>query len=537
MSETDTSDMFGSSTESEHPKTFYLLTSPRQLLRILDIGLVVPELVATGAQESRFFTVEELGGLAGIDGYPKVPVIIELNSTEVGAPAKAVPAHDITAIHFFSEEDKTDFTIRVYENVPTGLFNLVASSSLFMQSDIKLEGVSLGKLKKVVLAQNYRHLDVEAGLLYGYIEEAMNAESVTSLLTDYAKADSTAVSLNTLSQALATTGDELSRQITEAYLSILCRRNLDEGWVGKVVLTELTDLFSKDHSELSEFLTWQEYCSEVLNGTREMAQLTDEKHIILRAILLHLLNPDAESIERICAREPAPGPRVQQAAMILASARTGFAPMVAAKKEANPGAYFLLSELMAAKINESLIDMTPLLVERVGDIVKILWRGQQVQSIQIQASQESEASGNVTPAFSDVAAAVTSLPNVLTAKVADDALSIVLDKKYSKLVGKLGALKIIPCAPPGTDLLLSTQLLDFTVKSHKARLNGPRALDAIRFQSEHRGSGFQFYYEEEVGFFAQIVLRQEQCLNRQALSPAIDLMIKSNEWMKSSGKK
>jgi hypothetical protein len=395
--------------------------------------------------------------------------------------------------------------------------------------------VSLGKVDKAVLSKNYRKLDVEAGMLYGYLEEETTADRVFSLFAEYAKSGSREARFNALSAALVTADDELSRLVAEAYLSILSRQNLDEGWVGKVVLTEMAELFSKDHSDLSEFLIWKDYCSEVLSGAREMAQLTDEKHIILRAILLHLLNPDADSIERIGARDPAPGPKVLQTAMVLAAARTGFAPMVAEKKESQPGAYFLFSALMAAKINEVSLDMTPLQAERVDETVKLVWRKQQVQIFAVQAVDDPDSVGTTASALADVAVLVGELANVLSTKIDGEVLTIVLDKKHAKIVGKLGAIKIASGVSPGIDLTVTSQLLDFNIKSHK--LSGPKALDAIRFQSEYRGCGFQFYCQEEVGFFAQVVLRPEQCLDKQALSAAIDLMIKSNEWIKSSNKK
>lgn len=535
MSDAATHDMFGTPVEPEPSHAGYLLTSPRHLLRILDVGLVVVELVAAEEREIRVFTVDELGGLSGIDGYPKNPVIIELSSVDGSAFGKAIPAEAIKSIHFPSEEGKADFTSRVYENVPVGLFELVTSPSLFSQTDSKLESVNLGKVDKAALSQNYRHLDVEAGLLYGYMEEEVSEDRVSSLLADYAEADSRTVRFNTLSTALVTSEDELSRQVAEAYLGILSGHDLDEGWVGKDVLAELTELFSSDHIDLSEFREWEKYCSEVLSGTRSMAQLTDEKHIILRAILLHLLNPDAESIERIGARDPAPGPKVLQAAMTLAAARTGFAPMVAAKKESHAGAYFLLSALMAAKINEVLLDMTPLQVEREDETAQLFWRQQQVQTFAVQVTHDVESAGTTAPVLTDVAVLVDELPNVLSAKIDGEVIAIVLDKKHTKMLGKPGAISITPGAPLGNDLTMISQLLDFKIKSHK--LSGPKALDAIRFQSEHYGSGFQFFYEEEVGFFAQVVLRPEQCLDNQALTTAIALIIKSNKWIKLSGKK
>lgn len=535
MSDAATHDMSGAPAEPEPSHACYLLTSPRHLLRILDVGLVVAELVAIEEREIRVFTGDELGGLSGIGGYPKVPIIIELFPDDCGAFGKAIPAEAIKSIHFPSEEDKTDFTSRIYENVPVGLFELAASPALFRQTDSKLDSVSIGKVDKAALSQNYRSLDVESGLLHGYMEEEVSEDRFFSLLADYAKADSRAARFNILSIALVATEDELSRQVAEAYLGILSTHDLDEGWVAKDVLAELTELFSSDHSDLLEFTGWQKYCSEVLSGARPMRQLADEKHIVLRAILLHLLNPDAESIERIGARDPAPGPKVLQAAMILASARTGFAPMVAAKKESHPGAYFLLSALMAAKINEVLLDMTPLQVERADETVQLLWRQQRVQAFAVPVIDDLESAGITAPVLTEVAALVSELSNISSANIEGEVIAIVLDKNRTRMLGKPGAIKLTRGASVGTDLTMISQLLDFKIKSHK--LVGPKALDALRFQSEHCGSGFQFFYEEEVGFFAQVVLRPEQCLNKQALSGAIDLMIKSNEWMKSSNKK
>ena len=119
----------------------FCLTGIKQLLRILDMGLIVPELVVCDQKAKiKILSLTDLKSMGGINGYPAKPVLFELNNS-LEVENKIISTSNIKTIHFESEDELDDYIARVFFNVPNGIYNFRVSPQLFECIDSNLEGI------------------------------------------------------------------------------------------------------------------------------------------------------------------------------------------------------------------------------------------------------------------------------------------------------------------------------------------------------------------------------------------------------------
>ena len=119
MSE-EINDLFAS--QNEPVSVNYILTSKRYLLRMLDIGLITPELTVCN-KDGQFAVVasDRLADFQKMKSYPVGPVLIQLRK-QAGFQNQVISATEIECIHFPTEDDRDDYLSRQFENVPNELF-------------------------------------------------------------------------------------------------------------------------------------------------------------------------------------------------------------------------------------------------------------------------------------------------------------------------------------------------------------------------------------------------------------------------------
>jgi hypothetical protein len=518
----------------------YILTGVRQLLRILDVGLVVPELVASYGFDIAVFDEQELGSLSGITGYPGVPVLLELNTaTELNQ--KVYSASTIETIHFSSVDELEDYLARGFQNVPNALFNFAVTPNLFEQGNSRECKARLAKIDRGVLEDHYRQYDVLAGLLWSRIsqvEQATDAHKLLVAMASHCEGNDISTALNYWVQAFVSTGKLTSEdnQLLSYYLQLLGQWGIEKGWSSVDVLEELAGCLPSSLSKGEIFQKWYRYSKAVIANEKELVTLTDEGDVILRAILLHLLNPDSKAIERMAQREPAPGSMVLDIASTLAAMRLGFAPLDAADKQKSPGAYYLVSYIMAAFINRSRPDLGPLaIVDDQTATTTLTWHGELVNhyAARIAAHGMKDEGISEKPIsyllMADIENIVLKLDEVDTCVVNDNQVELMLTKAVAKSLPKQAVFSISIQGEEG--VIFTSRLLDLSMKSHKAKLTGKRTLAALVYQTE-QGADFRFETREEEHFSAQITLPQN--IDRQSLQTGIQRLLDCHAWMKTT---
>lgn len=538
MTDNSTPDRFAASVIEKSPSLVYLLTSVRQLLRILDIGLVVPELVACLDDAIASFSSEQLPDLNTLKGYPAIPVLLELKPSTT-TPQSIYPASTIKTIHFASKDKLEDYQARGFENVPNALFNFEVTPALFDKGSQGRVAASLPKLDRSALRKNYRQYDVLAGLLWDAIAQAEDVDEVTSLLQSlisHSVTDDVAAALRSWVQHKADTGNLPFKDagLMVTYLHLLGERDIDEGWASAEVLEEFASQVSASEADTEPFQKWYRYSKAVINNDKELSTLTDDGDVLLRAILLHLLNPDVEAIDRMAMREPAPGIKVLAMARTLAATRLGFAPLNAAVKLDQPGAFWLVSDLIAAFINKNVFELNELKVDvQLGAGSLIRWHDQVVGTYKATIQTTDIEVGEVReeiPAYLsliDLQSIVEGLDDIKSTQIDGGLLTLVLTKTAAKPLPKQAVFSISIQGAQG--VIFTSRLLDLSMKSHKAKLTGKRTLAALVYQTK-QGVDFRFETEEEKHFSAQLTLPQE--INQQSLQTALQRMLDCHAWMK-----
>lgn len=534
MVDSSTDDMWSDSGST----TSYMLTSMRLLLRLLDLGVVLPELVLAQDGKIQFFDERCLHGVNLAGGASIPPILIELKADVMPSPS-ALPQLHIEHLHFATEDDKANCLERQFENVPLDLFSLRASPELFTATDETLPVPILPKLDKLLLKEKYRQLDTEAGLLAWLINEASDISAALCIIEVYSRSNDAANRCSALVDGImANTEDPMATAVLNAYVPLLAEYDYDAGWVAGEVLGKLHAAIPRELTEGDDFRRWYGYCSDVIGGKHNLGHLSDKKHVVLRGLLLHLLNPDAESIERMARRDPSPGRRVVHVAKALAAGREGFAAMPASLKQQSPGLYFLLGPLLANVINGESLALEGLAQSTEGDMVKLLWHGQKVGAYQLEQPQDQGAEDAVeavgqTLELDEVASTLRSVKQVASVAAEDDHLQIVLAKALSKAVPKLGAIRAYCASQPPLDLTVESQLLDFNIKSHKAKLSRDKLLAVLEMQTKERKSGLRFDLEEP-GFYARVTLDARAATEADHLANALELLIDANRLMKQT---
>lgn len=539
MSDESNLGLFHEQVEEQPPAPIYLLTGTRQLLRLLDIGLIVPELVA--CNERKIFTVgkEGLSKLDAVKGYPAVPVILELK-VDSADDWVVHPASAIQEIHFAKADDLEDYQARGFQNVPNGLFTFTISPKLFVPRDGPQTSACLSKIDRGELKENYRRYDVLAGLLWSYIAQSRDSSTVEVFLkstADLSQVDDISAAFDNWVQSCIDSGLLNTDEgiLLTSYLQLFSEQDIDEGWASAAMLEALAERLPESVKRLQTFQKWYRYCKNVIGNQKEIVTLTDEGDVSLRAILLHLLNPDSEAIERMALRDPAPGPRVLSIAASLAAARLGFAPLDASSKETFPGAYYLVSDLVAAFINKQIFELGSLqqATESAGSTI-LNWRGGLVNRFSASPTVATDTDSGIQeptpPSFelTDIEQLTNSLHDVESVAISDGELKVTLTKVAAKPLPKQAAFSIMLSDDAAH---FSSRLLNLSVKSQKAKLTGKRTLAALLYQTE-QGKNFQFNTVEDDCFSAQVELAGP--VDQQALQQALRSLLDCHAWMKTT---
>jgi len=535
-------DLFNVEQVNKVSSATYLLTGVRQLIRILDIGLIVPELVACMDDAVAALSGNQLSGLSTIKGYPPVPVLLELKPESVTSQG-IFPASSIKAVHFATKDELEEYQARGFENVPNDLFGFEVTPELFETSEDNEVNAVLAKIDRDVLRQNYRQYDVLAGLLWDCIVHAEQSGQVISLfyqISSHSRSDDITGALGSwikfLTDAGSLTVDDTD--LLAVYMTLLGERDVAEGWSSEEVLEEFARKLPPEIAKGDKFQGWYGYSKAVVNNEKELTALTDEGDVMLRAILLHLLNPNREEIERMAMREDSPGPKVLAMARTLAATRLGFAPLDAAGKLERPGAYYLVSDLLAAYINRNNFDLKGLQSESAETSGALLtWHGQTVNSY-IAPTPPAETADKVKEgvkeeaapylALTDLQEMVLSLEIVESAEIQEGALTLELTKVVTKPLPKQASFKLQ--ISDDHVAVLDSRLLDLGLKSHIAKLTGKRTMAALAYQTD-QGTDFRFQMKEGEYFSAQIQLTN--CPDVQELQSTLQRLLDCHAWMKS----
>ncbi|RTE67337.1 hypothetical protein EH243_03810 [Amphritea opalescens] len=536
MTDDSTQGMFNEEVVKKTLGSVYILTSVRQLIRMLDIGLVVPELVACIDDVIATFGTDQLPSLNTIKGYPRVPVLLELKHGTTKLQS-VYPASTIKTIHFASQDELEDYQARGFENVPNSLFSFEVTPALFEKGPHANVIASLPKINRSALRENYREYDVLAGLLWDSIVQATAASELVSLLRSLVTHSDVPAALNAWIQYRVDTGNLPNEDngLLSTYLHLLGGRDIDEGWASGEVLEELASQVIAPIADSENFKKWYQYSKAVINNQKKLSALTDDGDVLLRAILLHLLNPDVESVKRMTMRDPAPGSKVLAMARALAATRLGFAPLDAAGKEERPGAFWLVSDLIAGYINNNKLELNELHIDDesgVGSLV--LWHDQTVGIYVSQPQQPTNADSEKVQEIEETYLSLIELQQMAegldiieSTSIDEGLLALVLTKTAAKPLPKQATFVINMQSAQGG--ILTTRLLDLSMKSHKAKLTGKRTLAALVYQTD-QGADFRFETQEDEHFSAQLTLPQE--INQQSLQTALQRLFYCHAWMK-----
>ena len=554
-------DLFAS--QNEPLSVSYVLTSKRYLLRILDVGLITPELVACNtSKEIQVISAKHLPSLSAIEGFPASPVLIQLKQGSDIA-GLVISSNAIEAIIFPSNDDREDYLSKAFENVPNELFKLEVEPELFVESSGQVCDFIFPKLDKQELNAKYRKYDMFAGVLSYYLASALNIEGVKTSIFNICKTTKEEIFLedtmqDLITQALDTDVEEKIVAILANYLTILSDYPLDFGWVAKDVLQSLERLYGATDSE-EIFTKWLNVSYEIVNNDRALIPLTDEKQIVLRAILLHVLNPEQDAIDRMAKKNPAPGKLVVIIASYLATARLGFSAMLAEKKQSMPGVYFLISSLVAAEINNAAIPTEKIQIEKKSDSESILlWENMIVgkykanneinTAVNLEEKSKPEydvginenddqvvkanVEGNVEialdlPALSNL---TNEISFVSASVIEHESLFITLDKKLLKPIS-LPKYANFTLQIEGGNLVFETRLLDLTISSHTKKLTGSKMRSMLEYQTE-KGKDFCFNLVTDENLKATIHFtntKLDSARVEEILKQLIDVQI----WLKS----
>jgi len=543
----ETRDLF---TEYE-PKalTKFVLTGKRNLIRILDIGLIVPELVACNSDNNiQFFSEENLGEIGSIDSAPPAPVLLEIKDS-IKSSNYILGVESVAAIHFSDEEEKENYLARPFENVPNNLFKFKVTPSLF-DLEKKDSSATFNKLDKKLLAKNYREADAFSALLWQCIAQGTSAKQLIKLLTYIANQKreffSGISTVELIEQAVDIKIEAEVASILCSYFAIISSMELEYGWVANDVLKLLKSRFDQSGTKSDLFEKWFSITESILNNEKELITLTDERQIALRAVLLHLLNPDLESINRIALREPAPGEKIISVARILAAVREGFSAMDAKRKEATPGAYFLVSSLIANAMSDSEYDLSLLNIIKSGDDSATLeWNNALVgeyallsdpteensaENLNVDSSNESKGSESDGITIHDLAAILETIDFVDKVTESENSLIIELNKRKIKPV-TLPKHSEFSMQKEGDDWFVMTRLLDFSVASHIKKLTSAKTRSALIYQTD-QSRNFYFDFLAEDRFQASIKALDSE-INKVGLTNIIHRLIDAHIWMKS----
>lgn len=512
----------------------YLLTGRRQISRILDIGLIVPELVGCdNLGRVSFLDSDCLCSVNKVKPTTSAPILIELKK-EVTAIEDVFSADQILAIHFSSEEEKDDYLNRPFENVPNDLFTLLVSPNLFSAQEVECTEIYLPKVDRDALSKKYRKVDVFLGLVWECLVKKGTSHSLSFFGKKYTEFNPYSNNLGEVSTKLIdlSTGISTDRNldtIMSEYFSNIEIYPLESGWATKKILQNLKECHDERQSSSGLFEAWHDVAIEIVNNERALPPLSDEKQILLRAMLLHLISPDKSSASRLSNNAASIGEKVTLVFEFLCAARVGFSAMVAEEKLAFPGAFFYLSKLAASWVNNtSQASLEPTKIVE-GGLDVYSWNNQTINSYQSQ-SIESES----LPIDNNLTYLVGGLESLsIVSKVEtleDGSALLILNKKevtviFDILIKRHSTFKILLV---GDCVVLSTCILNFDFVSHKKKLTGPRMKSAFKYQGAQERD-FRFVIDDAT--FNAEVAAHKKAFNPDKAGEMLKVLLDAHVWM------
>ncbi|MFV1468253.1 hypothetical protein VBY75_11275 [Idiomarina sp. HB] len=335
--------------------SLFFVTTQRNLMSFLGAGMLVP---ASAQFRYKKDSREHFGGAipfwkGGIpsSGYYKDilsderSVIVECHTDDItkysGRFIKAeneqllvvnapVPLLTVTAFHMPSRSIIDDFVMRVPEDVvlDSSIFKVAKDISYFEKADIP----DIGKINTIEPQLNF--LDSIGGgvkaLLkfmsdeisdYTYIRDLLNL-CLTSYSNTHLKAKKPNLSRSTSKVS------ESDQAIIFSLLPILRDIKFEDGIDPVSLLDKLVFSLEAQASELGEdTLKWAQYVKRAIEGEQEVPALADERDIFKRSVLLFLLRPDIERLEKVKSSSISPGPAVLSIAAFLAGFSLGLTRM------------------------------------------------------------------------------------------------------------------------------------------------------------------------------------------------------------------
>lgn len=293
-------------------------------------------LILESGQASAKAIAAARGGLA----YGSVAVAeVELTAEQArGERLVALPLGQVKRLLFSSEDERSEFLARTsaYGDIPDDLLPVEVAPSAFGAADLidgaaDLNGAqgepSRGELREV------EDLDRRAGALMAAIVTAatVDAGALIGELSGFGEGLGRSSSLGDLAVYFAGKIDRSSdgaiyEELLRQIVSLVSSETPDSGFSAAAVLRTLAERLhdgAKVSPKINQFL---DFARDVVAMRRDVPPHAFEDSpgsTIPRAILLFLLNPQADQLRAIAVRTPRLGPRVYALAAFLIGARAG----------------------------------------------------------------------------------------------------------------------------------------------------------------------------------------------------------------------
>lgn len=293
-------------------------------------------LILESGQASAKAIAAARGGLA----YGSVAVAeVELTAEQArGEKLKALPLGQVKRLLFSSEDERSEFLARTsaYGDIPDDLLPVGVAPSAFGAADLigpetELEGregePSRGDLQEV------EDLDRRAGALTAAIVTAatVNTGGLIGELSGFGQALGRSSSLGDIAVQFAEKIDRSSdgaiyEELLRQLVSLVSSESPDSGFSAAVLLRTLAERLGAGTTVSSKVSQFLDVARDVVAMRRDVPQRAFEDSAgstIPRAILLFLLNPQADQLRAIAVRTPLLGSRVYALAAFLIGARAG----------------------------------------------------------------------------------------------------------------------------------------------------------------------------------------------------------------------
>lgn len=528
------------SVKSEKHESRFILSGVRQVTRILDIGLITPELVGCGIENKiAVLSFNELSSIHHVNNGPKIPILIKLKE-QVDISCSVLSVDKIVSIHFFSDDEMQDYIDRAFENVPNMLFDILVTPGLFSIKGESVVEINFPKLDKKYISSKYRRVDMALGLMWQGISKS-NSVINTRLLLESCHlfnpcADNSGqpyVNLVNKSSGINTEDDVNS--ILSEYFIVMQDYPIENGWASKSILFKLKGLYESHTLANTFFEKWYDVSLSIINNERELFPLSDEKHISLRAMLLHLISPDKESIIRFAQKNSDLGDKVLLVSNLLCAAREGYSAMSAKDKSENPGIFFLLSNIASRWLSNISFDSSELYSEVTNSSEVLKWNDLTIGEFNLTSSNDKQEltpkvdtkeENNNTDFLSDILNGLVIVSNLDVLE--KDKILINLNSKelHNVKIPRHSGFVVRVLADA---VIFSSCILNLETKSHLKRLTGPRMKSAFKYQGK-QDACFRFNLCEDNLFSAEVSIPLQE-IDTCKVKVALELLISSHVWM------